>query len=252
MVFFIILIFIVALIIGIKMNKHKKLVMNAFDDGNVIVFGKKGKGKDLLFQYVINHRKKEEYFSNINYGHNYKPITIKDLELNNTYEDFIADDIKIVDKIDDRENKDIYISDAGIYLPSQYDSKLHKLYPSLSIYYALSRHLYNSNIHCNTQALDRLFKSLREQADSFIKCINCVKIFGLFIVSFTYYDKYSSALADLRPMKKGLFGSKEMKARIEQYNATNGEIINGVVCLTKKNIHYNTRAFHEKLFGKVV
>ena len=45
--------------------RSKCLIMNAFKKGNVIVFGAKGKGKDLIFQYVISERNKERYFSKL-------------------------------------------------------------------------------------------------------------------------------------------------------------------------------------------
>ena len=38
-----------------------------FKHGNVIVGGKKGKGKDLLFNYVI-HKRHDYYYSNIDYS----------------------------------------------------------------------------------------------------------------------------------------------------------------------------------------
>ena len=51
----------VLLIIGIvfltSYKINKKFLLDRFNEGNVIVAGKKGKGKDLLFQYVINNRK---------------------------------------------------------------------------------------------------------------------------------------------------------------------------------------------------
>ena len=83
-------------------------------------------------------------------------------------------------------------------LPSQYDTKLYKSYPSFPIFYALSRHLYNSNIHCNTQNLSRVWKALREQADFYIKCIEVKKpfilgLFGFLRIDFICYDKYESA-----------------------------------------------------------
>lgn len=41
----------------------------------------------------------------------------------------------------------------------------------MPIFYALSRHLYNNNIHVNVQNLGRLWLKLREQADSFIRVL---------------------------------------------------------------------------------
>ena len=50
--------------------KVREMISN-FKKCNVIVFGKKGTGKDLIFQKVINCRK-DTYYSNISYGGNYK------------------------------------------------------------------------------------------------------------------------------------------------------------------------------------
>lgn len=230
------------------LRKSRKTILNFFKRGSVIVFGKKGTGKDLLFQYVVNSRKKP-YLSNISYGGKYTHIDIKDLDLKNTYLDFINGKIQKTNKLLDREGKDVYLSDCGIHLPSQYDSSLHKIFPSFSVYYALSRQTYNQNIHCNTQALDRVWKALREQADYYIKCNRSFRIFNIFIISYTAYDKYSSAKAELLPMKKKMFSSKELKARIEQYNATNGLIKNGLLFISHQHIKYDTRAFEKIVFN---
>ena len=41
-------------------------IADLFDLNNVIVYGKKGKGKDVLFAAVI-HKRKKPHFSNIKY-----------------------------------------------------------------------------------------------------------------------------------------------------------------------------------------
>lgn len=219
----------------------------AFDRCNVIVYGKKGTGKDLLFQKVINLRKKE-YYSNISYGGNYHNIKMADLELkNNTYDNFIKGTINICQK-PLFEGKDIYFSDIGTIAPSQCDSSLHKTYPSFPITYALSRHLYANNIHCNCQNLERVWKALREQADFYIKCRRKLSI-GPFIVSFiTLYDKYESAKNNILPMKVR-FSNENSKALSDQFNATYGLIRNRFFIQLKKKIYYDTRAYHKIVFG---
>lgn len=230
-----------------KLSNSKKLILKAFNNTSCIVFGKKGCGKDLIFQYVINHRD-EDYFSNITYGSKYHHIDFKDLDLNNTYINFINGNIVKTSKVVDREGKDIYFSDCGIYLPSQFDSSLHKQYPSLSVYYALSRHLYNSNIHCNTQALDRIWKVLREQADTFIRANYTLSLPGLLITSFTLYDKYQTALQGIESLKKPFFSSKQFKVLKADFDSKHGTITNGIIFIPKSKIKYNTRAFEEILF----
>ena len=231
----------------------KVFLIKIFNKNNVIVFGKKGTGKDLLFQYVINSRHKK-HFSNIKFNRNTSNICLKDLELkNNTYDNFINNDIFLEEKKEQFEGKDFYISDIGIMLPSQYDTKLYKSYPSFPIFYALSRHLYNSNVHCNTQNLNRVWKALREQADTYIKCIGVdtpffLGLFGFLRINFIIYDKYESAEKSLLPLPYG-FMNKFLNANAKQYYATNGDIKKCYVLINKKSIHYDTRAFHEVVFG---
>lgn len=243
---FIAIIFLLYLVFTHYITKSR--LLNAFKRCNVLVYGPRGYGKDVLFQYVIKERKKP-YLSNLNYGYNFNEISVKDLEIPpNNYHNFINNDITIVNK-KDFENKDIYLSDLGILLPSQYDNKLHNIYPSFSVVYALSRHLYNNNIHGNTQALERPWKAIREQADYYVKLHKkCIKIFGYIICRVITYDKYQSAKDSLLPMKKKLF-NKENNALVEQYNATHGEIKIGFIFVPKKIIKYDSRAYHEKIFG---
>ena len=86
----------------------------------MIVFGKKGTGKDLLFQVVVN-RRNENHYSNINYGKKSLNVSIKELSLfPNTYESLIDNKIEKVEP-NLKEKYDIYISDGGVILPSQFD-----------------------------------------------------------------------------------------------------------------------------------
>lgn len=232
---------------------NRAFLNNVFKKNNVIVFGKKGTGKDLLFQAVVNDYRSDIY-SNISYNKKSKLINLKDLELkNNTFDNFVNGNIVIEEKINEYEGKDFFISDIGVMLPSQYDTKLYKLYPSFAIFYALSRHLYNSNIHCNTQNLSRVWKALREQADFYIKCLEVKKpfilgLFGFLRIDFICYDKYESANNSLLPLPNGLF-NKFLDANVKQYYATNGMIEKKFILVHKSEIHYDTRAFHEKIFG---
>ena len=68
-------------------------VLQQFRDGNVIVYGRKGKGKDLLFSAVIQRRSKEgkkgekgRHYSNICYNDKTEIIPLESLKAgNNTY-----------------------------------------------------------------------------------------------------------------------------------------------------------------------
>lgn len=226
---------------------NKKRLCKEFERCNVIVFGKKGTGKDLLFQAIINSRKKP-YYSNVNYGGFFNYACPKSLELShNDYKNFINGEV-VQEVKPNYEHKDFYFSDCGIILPSQYDTTLYKLFPSFPISYALSRHLYENNIHCNTQALSRVWKSLREQADYYVKCRNSIKIFGLLITFYTTYEKYESANNDLRPLTARML-NKYSKVDVDNYIATNGLIKNGFIIQRKKSVVYDTRAYHSIIFG---
>lgn len=242
--------FIILLIIGIHLFNTNKMINEYFNRGNVIVFGAKGKGKDLLFQKRIVLNKKKKYHSNIDYGYSGTIRTIHTLTVApNTYEEFINGNITKINKINNYEKIDYFLSDAGVFLPCQYDYLLHKKYPSFPIYYALSRHLYDSNIHCNCQALSRVWKAVREQADGFIKCLKVLKVPGILICKIRFYDKYESALNNLLPLKARLL-NKYSKATADQYYSTNGEIKERYYILLKKDIKYDTRHFEKILFNE--
>ena len=104
------------IVLIVKCIKGKKFLIRQFDRCNCIVFGKKGTGKDLLFNAVINGRKKPCY-ANIPYNEKFCEVRqIKDFSVSpNTYENFLNDDIKVIDKTLE-ENKDYYISDGGFVL----------------------------------------------------------------------------------------------------------------------------------------
>lgn len=242
-----------AIFIIFVLYKHfttKWRIKRAFIEGNVVVSGRKRYGKDILFQAVI-HWRNEPYYSNYSYGGQYNHIDLHELELNpNTYDNFIDGNVYLVPKDEGLEKHDIYISDGGIYLPSQADSKLHKTYPSLPITYALTGHLWANGIHVNTQRLERLWKALREQADYFIRIRKrALKLPFVFVVFTTEYEKYESARQELNPLGSRLF-NKFSKAEMDKYKAQNGFIKNGFIIVPKKYLKYDTRAFHEIIYGE--
>lgn len=221
-------------------------VLNNFKKCNVIVAGKKGSGKDLLFQWVINKRKKEKYYANISYGNKYEEIKLTQVSTApNDYNKIVNDNIEKQPHTI-TEKSDIYISDIGIFLPSYMDSTLYKKFPSMPIFYALSRHLYSNNVHCNTQNIERGWKALREQADFYCVCKKTFKIFGFIITKVITYDKYESAKQGLMPIKTRML-NKYSKAEVDIYKATNGDIRQGHIIQRIKSLKYNTRAFEEIL-----
>lgn len=145
------------------------------------------------------------------------------------------------------EGKDIYISDCGVYLPSQFDTTLHKTYKGLPIYYALSRHLYNNNIHTNVQNLEREWKALRELGDTFIWCRNTINIFGILITEIYIYEKYETAMNRTLPLEVNILDSDDNLQK-KQFDATNGNIEKMYLFNFVKDLKYDTRAFAKKVF----
>lgn len=244
-----ILLFLFIIIIHIRCKITNSKLKDIFKNHSTIVFGAKGKGKDLLFQKVIYLKKDIPYLSNCNYGYKFNDVALKELSVKpNEYDNFIANKIEKITKNEFFEGKDYFLSDAGVYLPSQYDFLLHKNYPSLPIFYALSRHLYDMNIHMNTQNLTRPWKALREQADYYIFCNGKIKLLFGMICKIRFYDNYDSAYNKLLPVSSRLLNGFS-KAEVDQFYATHGIVKNAIYYIRYKDIKYDTRIFHFKLFG---
>lgn len=238
--------FAVVVIVYIKIRYVNIMyIANQFKANNVIVFGKKGSGKDILFSCVIKKRKCPHY-SNIEY---YKGKTeVQPLGYlsvaPNVYSDFIDGKVEVIEK-KITEKVDYYLSDGGIYLPSQYDNLLSKMYPSLPIFYALSRHLGNMNVHVNVQNLNRLWIKLREQADCYIRTKKTVNL-GFWMLVTTYvYENYNDALELLKPIKKMVKGDG---SKVEE--STRGLIEKRTVLVPKRWLEYDSRYFHKVIYGE--
>lgn len=250
---FLIICFIGLFLVGLFLFFSNKIntdnIIYHFKKNNVIVCGHKGNGKDLLFQWVINKRH-DYYYSNISYGGKHKVISIKDISCSpNDYDSLINNKVEKTKHLF-YEKKDFYISDAGNFLPAQMDSLLHRKYKSMPLYYSLSRHLYNSNVHMNAQSIERLWKIIREQADFFVCCKRTYHLPFFLIIKCITYDKYESAKANLLPLKTRLL-NKQSKIQADLYRAQNGDIRKCFVIIPKKSIKYDTRAFeHILLKGK--
>lgn len=243
-------IFIFGLIWALRFNKGKKALIQCFENENVIVFGLKGSGKDLCFNKVINARDTNCY-ANIPYN---KDLCVKksieDFSVSpNTFIDVLNDDVQIIKKIN-KENCDMYVSDGGIHLPSQYSNLLCKKYPGLPTYYALNRHLTNSNFHINTQYLGRIWDKLREHAGYYIKACHTVNLFGFLITQFIVYNKYDSAMAQLEPYDAtGLITHSESRANKEDFKAKHGDINKYYIIQHKSKVYYDSRYFHKVFYG---
>lgn len=244
---------VVFLFIFFKLLYNHNFLYDVFSKNSVIVFGYKGKGKDLIFQKIINMRvrKKKMYASNIDYtnGKNFLKTNLKALSVEpNTFEHFLHDSILTIEKNNDLEGTDVFISDAGIYLPSHEDARISKIYRSLPIFYALSRHLYNMNIHTNTQIFTRLWVKLREQAGGFVRALKTFKLGPFLFTKVRYYSEVQSAENNVLPFAKSFFNNFN-KGLYEEFVAKHGLVKDFYIVQLCKNVKYDTRAFHTKVFG---
>lgn len=232
--------------------RFKKLI-RLFEDGNVCVCGLRGRGKDLLFANVVS-RRNLDYVSNIDYGGKHHPFNYDDLDCGqNQYFDFINGSVKYYE-YPFPDGTDVYLSDCGIYFPSQFCSELNRKFPYMSVFQAISRHVGNCNFHFNAQNLNRVWDKIREQSDIYILCRRCFYFKGFVIQFITIYDKYDSAVARMKPLKlpMPLLSNKETrmmrKIQLAQYEANHGVIENKILIYRNKS-NYNTRQFNEILKG---
>lgn len=236
----------------------RKFVFSLFKKGNVIVTGLRGTGKDMLFGNVIA-RRKQPYVSNVDYSCKrsvYLPLRISDLDVPDTCENFIFNHF-VEYNYPYPEKVDIYISDGGVYFPSQYQGQLCKEFEGLPYFQALSRHLGNCNFHVNVQNLNRLWDKIREQSDLYIRCISCRVLGKLVIQKVIYYDKYEACLSRVEPyvhIKAPLTLSSKVRA---EYKARDAQLFrefrerNGTV---KKYtlIYFNKSKYDTRLFKSLL
>lgn len=233
-----------------------RTIVKLFDRGNVCVTGLRGDGKDMLTSNVVV-RRRLPYVSNVNYdGRRSKrakrysihfPFNPMDYDTKNTYKEFINGNVQPY-KFPFPDGTDIYISDAGVYFPSQYCSELNKQYGGLVSFMALSRHLGQCNVHINVQNLNRCWDKIREQSDLYVRCDWCKVFFGRIVLQkVTLYESYDSCVKRVPPfrMKAPLLNAD----RIQQYEIaktnfmTNyGKIRSGILLYVNKS-KYDTRIF---------
>lgn len=219
-----------------------------FKNGNVCVTGLRGTGKDMLIANVVKRRKKP-YISNVDYTGDalYIPLDMNKFDISeNTYKNFISGDIKPY-HYPYPDGIDVYLSDVGVYFPSQYCNELNRDYKYFPIYMALSRQLADNSVHCNVQNLNRAWDKIREQSDTYIYCRWCKVILGIVFQKVTIYDNYETCLARMKTpkVKVPLFDKQaRMHARIylDQFKNTHGEIKTRFLIYRNKS-NYDTRIF---------
>lgn len=233
-----------------------KKIIKLFEAGNVNVSGLKGRGKDMLMANVAMRRKKP-YIANVDYGGKYIPLDLKKMTVGgNTYVDFLEGTVKRYN-YPYEDGIDFYISDAGIYFPSQYNSELDRKYRETPIFMALSRQLGDCSVHTNAQQNGRVWLKIREQSDIYILCNKCIyiKFLKLVIQKVTVYEYLESAERKLRELKLPrvpLLAANRRQLQMQRditianHKATHGEIKEGWLIYRNKS-NYNTRIFKEIL-----
>jgi hypothetical protein len=243
------LVVIVLALLALSRFLNWRFVLNCFYEGNVIVSGLRGRGKDVLFSLVTNSSKCK-YISNVDYtgDSRYVPFNLDDISVGgNTYVNFIKNDVHAYE-YPHEDGIDYFISDSGIYFPSQEFSSLNRWFPSVPVFMALSRHLGDCNFHCNVQNLNRLWDKIREQADTYLFCTRCKVRLGHFVsMTVYYYDRYQSCVDRVKPMRKrwGRLGKLEYDKFTASYGSIRKLKIWGVL-----RHDYNSRIFKEILRGQ--
>lgn len=223
-----------------------------FRKGNVCVTGLKGTGKDMLIANVVA-RRREPYVSNVDYTSNdlFTPLDVNALDMGgNTYKNFVNGDVKPY-HCPYKDKTDIYISDVGVYFPSQYCNELNRDYKNIPMYMALSRQINDASVHVNVQNLNRCWDKLREMSDTFIYCRWCKVFFGIVVQVVTEYEKYETCLARMAEPKISvpLFNRTartNAKIYLDQFRNTHGKIKTRLLIYRNKS-NYNTRVFKEML-----
>ncbi len=247
-------------------------VRKMFRKGNVSVSGLRGRGKDMLIANVIA-RDDRPYISNVNYhcnGRRWLPLDMGKLDVRNNYRNFIYGNINEY-RYPYPEKVDIYISDVGIYFPSQYNGELNKEFKQFPVFMALSRQIADCNVHVNSQALNRPWDKLREQSDIYIVCNGCKYsgrlrvfqrsfLFGRFVLQrVTVYTQYEAANAAVEPyehIKVPVSISAKVRAEYKardraahrQFREDHGDIRRYWLFYRNKS-NYDTRVFKSVLGG---
>ena len=227
-------------------------IIRLYKLGNVSISGNCGSGKDLLQANVIV-RRRAPYVSNVDYGGEFYPLDFSKLDCGSTFENFLLGDLKEY-TYPYPLGADVYISDCGIYMPSQYCNDLNKKYSRLPTFFAIRRHVARCNIHCNSQHLGRVWDKLREQGDTYIVARRAIVIFGYVFQLVTIYDRYDSAEMRIKPCRVTrpltLNAEARMTANVALDNFTNshGNVQNMILIYRNKST-YDTHHFYKLLKG---
>lgn len=239
--------------------RFKTLIRRYFERGSVCVTGQRGCGKDMMMANVVA-RRKASYVANIDYqcpDSEYYKLDYSELCLGGlTYKDLVTGNIKKSTYVYP-EGADIYITDIGVYFPSQYCNELNKMFASLPLFLALSRQIADCNVHLNVQNLNRAWDKFREQSDQYITADRCFVFFKgrLVLQRIIIYDRADSCQARIRPCRVRRGRGKEARAQVEIYK-DNFYNQHGSVqarwLLYRNKSNYDTRYFKSLLIEEEV
>ena len=229
-----------------------KKIVKMFEDGNVCITGLRGTGKDLLMSNVVV-RRKEPYVSNIDYGGFFAPLDFDKINLGeNDYRNFMSGNIYHYE-FPYARGSDVYISDVGVYLPSQHCNELNRDYKYLPAYLALCRQVSHNNTHINVQNLNRAWDKVREQSDIYIRCRRCIyiPIIHLVFQQITIYDKYESCVNRIAPCRvTSPILNPQGRATVDTYRDnffnTHGSVKNRILIYRNRS-KYDTYHFEKLL-----
>ena len=227
-----------------------KRIRKLYHNGSVCVCGQRGTGKDLLMGNVAV--RSPRYYANIDYGGNFCPIDFTKLDIQNDYTDLVNGNVKTY-VYPYEQGVDLFVSDIGVYFPSQYCNELNKKYPRIPYFLALSRQLTKgASLHWNCQALPRCWDKFREQSDTYILTRGVFKPLlrlGLVIQRVRVYELYDSCVRRVPPFrlpKPSIASNKEIKQNYEieksRYEQTNGYVKDYLVVYRNK-AKYDTYHF---------
>jgi len=239
--------------------------------GNGIIAGGRGKGKGVLLNKIINKDKNKVHYCNVPYNKYTKVLNVKEYInsiLPNTILNFINDDIKKIEKDYKFEGINVYWDDIAVYAPNHMDNELKKLYPSMSALLPINRHLYNAYMIITVQDINRPYKLLRELQTDFSVIVLKTHGFGyiwrsipllnmLVYTKAIWYENVNSAQQGILPFNAKAIVNETVKhgyltsgqATKEQFKAMHGAIKYIRVFQRKSSLGYDTRYFHESLYG---
>lgn len=239
-------------------------IVKMYEKGNVLCCGLRGTGKDMLTANVIA-RRGGYYVSNVNYKSKncfrfrknfygksrYIRFNPELLRVGNSYKEFLTNQVKSY-VYPYPDGTDIYISDAGVYFPSQDFVELNRQFKDIPTFLALSRHLGNCNVHVNSQAINRVWDKIREQSETYIMCRKCIVLGKFVIQQVRIYEKLQSAIDNVPPcrVKIPILGKDKIHAQlsIENYRIQYGVIKSRWLFYINKS-DYDTRIFKTILEG---